>query len=185
VPFLLYRRTRGSDGAREYSQLHGVTLAGTGNGLVYPFVRRYAPAGAEVFPWGASVKDLLEESGFAPKDHAVVVDARPKEDVTLYELTDVWGHSYLDWTPIVLRLEELFVGEKPLDPERFKATFTDARCPRAPVYQFLHLQGGTVGGDWKWGPMGSTNGALLPPDALAFFLDMLQDNLAADDADDA
>jgi hypothetical protein len=173
VPFYLYKRTPRDDGSTTYTQVDTVSLAGTTNGLVYPFVRAYARAGAETFPWHATIRDLLAESGLPSRNHTVVVDVNPKQDVTLFELTDVLGFSYLDTTPICLRMQALFLGEKPLDPERFKERFSDARCSRRPVHQFLYLQGGLTEGDWRWGPVGSVNGALLWPDALEFFLAML------------
>ncbi len=45
-------------------------------------------------------------------------------------------------------MQALFVGEKPLDPDRFKERFSDKRCTREPVHQFLYLQGGLATGNW-------------------------------------
>jgi hypothetical protein len=176
MPFLLYERRAKPDGTAEFFQLKDVSLAGTSNGLIYPFVRRYAPPRG-VFAWHATAKDLLAEAGIRPRDRAVVVDVNPRRRVSLYELTDVWGHSYAEWTPIAVRLETLFIDLAVPDPPRYKQRFSDRGCARKPVHQFLHLKGGLAGGSWTWGPVGSVSGAMLPPDALEYFIARLQESL--------
>jgi len=177
MPFYLYKQSPRPDGSVRYTQQRQITLAGSSTGLIYPFVLAYARR-QERFAWHAKINDLLDEAGIPPKGHAVVIDLKPKESVTLFELTDVWGYSYPEWTPIAMRMETLFLDEKPLDPDAFKQRFADARCRRRPLYEFLHLQGGTIGGSWNWGQVGTVNGALLPPEALDFFLERLQESLA-------
>jgi len=179
MPFLLYECTQRPDGTRRYFQLKDVSLAGTTNGIIHPFVRRFAPKSG-VFPWHAKVKDLLHEAGIPPSQRAVVADLKPAGDanVALYELTDVWGYCYREWTPIALRLETLFVRRSVPDPVRFKLRFSDEGCGRRLVHEFLYLQGGLQGGTWTWGPVGSVNGVLLKPEALEFFIAMLQESLA-------
>lgn len=175
MPFLLYERTKRDDGTVEYFLLKDLSLAGTSNGLIYPFVRAYAPR-AETFPWHATANDLLAESGIHPKQRAIVIDSRPllEGNLSLYHLTDVYGYSYQDWTPIALRLEPLVIDHTAADPPRFKRRFLHKGGRRAAVHQFLYLQGGLTMGTWKWGPVGSVNGVLLWPDALDFFLEMFQ-----------
>mgnify|MGYP005646407561 CR=1 FL=1 len=174
MPFLLYERTTDDDGSARYFQLKDISLAGRSGGLVYPFVSAYGKPGRP-FPWHATVKDLLSESGIHPKNHAVLVQTRPllEGNLSLYELTDVMGYSYGEWTPLCLRMEALVVDQTLPDPERFKMKFRCNVPRRRRVHQFLYLQGGVDGGSWKWGPVGSVNGVLLFPDALAFFMEML------------
>ena len=178
MPFCLYERAPSADGGADYVQLRELSLAGRTDGLVYPFVKAYAPK-AEAFPWHATVKDLLDEARIPPKGHAVIVDLKPtvKGNVALFELTDVWGYSYADWTPIALRLETLFVDLILPDPLRFKQRFSDLGASREPVHEFLYLRGGLRGGAWTWGPVGSINGVLLWPDALAYFIAKIQERL--------
>ena len=174
MPFLLYERTEREDGEVEFFQLKDISLAGKSNGLIYPFVKAYAPR-AKAFPWHATIKDLLTESGIHPKQRAVVADLKPvaEGNLSLYELTDMFGYCYADWTPLCLRLEVLVGARTVPDPQRYKLRFRRPAGSRERVHQFLYLQGGLAGGSWKWGPVGSINGALLWPDALEFFLGML------------
>ncbi len=173
MPFLLYERTERGDGAIDYFQLKDVSLAGMTNGLIYPFVKAYA-RGAKAFPWGATIGDLLAASGIPAEGRALVADLRPtvEGNLSLYEVTDLFGYSYEDWTPLCLRMEPLVVDQTVPDPARFKLRFR-RKGRRRRVHQFLYVQGGLTGGTWKWGPVGSVNGVLLWPDALAFFLEML------------
>jgi len=174
MPLLLYERADAPEGGTKYTQLKDISLAGTTTGLIYPFVRAYAPA-APPFAWHATVRDLLDEAGIPSKRRTVVADLRPllEGNLALYELTDVLGYSYAEWTPIALRMETLVVDHTVPDPPRFKLRFRHRGGRGTPVHQFLYLQGGLSGGSWKWGPVGSVNGALLWPDALAFFLERL------------
>ncbi|NQT86299.1 hypothetical protein HQ560_06010, partial [bacterium] len=91
MPFYLYQRAPREDGSQAYSQRDTVSLAGMKTGLLYPFVRAYARPGAETFAWHATIGDLLAENGLPSRGHSVVIDANPKNDVTLFELTDVLG----------------------------------------------------------------------------------------------
>jgi len=70
MPFLLYERIPGADGATEYMQLKDLSLAGTAHGLIYPFVTRYAPD-ADVFRWhgtGTGLSWVGTASSKAPGD---------------------------------------------------------------------------------------------------------------------
>ncbi len=183
MPFYLYRCSRRPDGTAMYDLLRQVSLAGTTDGLVARFVKKYAPSHGGAFPWHATIHDLLDESGIPARGHAVVVDLKPDENVTLLQLTDVWGYSYSDWTPIAVRMETLLLDKKPLDPDAFKRRFSDESCRRRPVHEFLHLQGGTAGGSWKWGMVGMGSGVLLWPDALEFFLERIQERKGEDQGD--
>ncbi|HUT32732.1 MAG TPA: hypothetical protein VNE39_04555 [Planctomycetota bacterium] len=186
MPFLLYGRQRSAEGAGEFVQLREVSLAGTTEGLIHPFVAKYAPA-ASTFPWHATAGDLLAEAGIRARGHAVVVALKPtvKGNLSLLELTDVWGYSYAEWTPLALRLETLFVDRSVADPARFQQRFTDEGCGRTPVHEFLYLRGGLRGGAWTWGPVGSVNGVLLRPDALGYFVHKIRERSRAPGPGDA
>ena len=171
MPFMLYSKSAASGGANDYLQLKPLSLAGRENGLVYPFVTKYAPS-APPFAWHATAGDLLGEAHVPQKGYAVVVDLKPavRGNVSLFELTDVWGYSYAEWTPLALRMESLWTDIAASDPDRYKQRFSDQGSRRGRVHQFLYLQGGLKGGTWNWGPVGSVNGVLLWPEALEYFL---------------
>lgn len=120
------------------------------------------------------LKLVVEEK---PSDHAILIDLKPnaKGNVSIYQLKDIWGFSYSEWTPIALHLETLFVDEEIENPDSFKNTFEAPNLKdRENVYEFLYLRGGTKGGTWNWGMVGRVNGALLWPDALKYFIDELR-----------
>ncbi|MBM4040066.1 MAG: hypothetical protein FJ290_16295 [Planctomycetes bacterium] len=175
MPFLLYTKTPNADGSHEFLQLRTLSLAGKGSGLIQPFVAKYGP-GAPPFAWHATAGDLLEEAHAPRKGYGIVVDLKPrvKGNVSLFELTDVWGYSYAEWTPLALRMESLWTDIAASDPDRYKQRFNDQGSRRERVHQFLYLQGGVGGGGWGWGPVGSVNGVLLWPDAMEYFLSRIR-----------
>jgi hypothetical protein len=89
--------------------------------------------------------------------------------VSLYRVRRAWGYSYPWWTPFAVQLETLYVDAKVAEPEAFKQTFITS-VPGDLVHEFLYLQGGTTGGSWTWGRVGSVNAPLLWPDALRYFV---------------
>jgi hypothetical protein len=90
------------------------------------------------------------------------------ENVSLFRLLDVWGYSCPLWTPLALRLQGLFVDVEHDDPAGFKQFFSWNANKDDLVGEFLYVQGGTRGGTWNWGQVGSVNGALLWRDAFDY-----------------
>jgi hypothetical protein len=90
---------------------------------------------------------------------------------------DVWGYSASGWSPIMLRLNGLYVDEDPsvVGRDRFVRRGTEIG---GPVYEFLYLDGtirdGKVSGKWTAPPMSATNAVLLWPDALRYFFDCIR-----------
>jgi len=178
MPFILYKWERNGKGFRVFERLKQVKLAGYGP--IASYVRQ-VQSGKAVTPlqWHATEAEILTQLGKSERDHALIIDLKPtvKTVVSLYHMREIWGFSYEWWTPIAIRLEMLFAEEDVQDPAEFKQKFGDEKCPRQQIHEFLYLQGGTQGGTWIWGPVGSVNGALLPPDALEYFLEVLANSL--------
>jgi hypothetical protein len=94
-----------------------------------------------------------------PTEHAVLKDLKPKAkgNVSLYRLTDIWGFSYREWTPICLRLETFFRDKMVRDPDECKREFEFRadHCEEI-IHEFLYLNGGTSGepgtGAWLGAP---------------------------------
>ena len=155
-------------------------LAGNQNGLIYRaltaanLLQQHQGQGA--VSWHLSAGDLLALDYMPPNEYAIVIDLQPQaQHLDFYELTDVWGFSYPDWTPVLLRVEHLLSNVPPVpNTDAYRWHFTDNNCNRIQVYEFLYLRGGYGEGTWNWPPPSPTNGAMLWPDALEFFFDEIQ-----------
>ena len=126
--------------------------------------------------WEVDEAEILEQLGYDSRDHLFIIDMKPSVpgNVSLYRLRRIWGFSNPDWTPLALRLDALFVDEKQAHPEKFKSEFLLPSRPDA-VHEFLYVRGGTRGGTWNWGRIGSVNGVLLWPRELKHFLTVLSE----------
>ena len=120
--------------------------------------------------WHLDTSAVLEQLGFASDDYALVTDVKPKDTkVSLYEITDFWGVSDENWTPLGVRLETLCVDRTHSDPAQFKRSFTVNDSEREIIREFLYMKVGKRGG-WGWGRVGLVNGALLWPDVWAYLV---------------
>jgi len=131
----------------------------------------------DALAWKLSGHDLCcairEKFSFEqdPASCKVVVDATyTRADALVLDINHVWGFSYHDWTPILLRMSVLFKGDRPKGKatpvEHFRLDSQEEEF----VHEFLYLQCGYGGGTRNWGRMGYTNAALLWPDAFAHLL---------------
>lgn len=178
MAFILYKWEADSKGFRVFERLKEVKLAG--DGPIASYVHDVHTAKATTpLRWHATEAEILSRLGTSDREHAFIIDVKPRKEnrVFLCHLREIWGFSYKEWTPIALRLEELFGDKEVQDAKEFKQRFSDEKCPRQQLHEFLYLQGGTKKGTWLWGPGGRTNGALLPPDALEYFMEVLANSL--------
>ncbi|MFW6161212.1 MAG: hypothetical protein ACODAJ_00495 [Planctomycetota bacterium] len=106
-----------------------------------------------------------------------MIDLKPNDEarVSLYLLRHVWGYTQEYWTPIAVLLGTIYVDHPVEDPGQFKGHFDDRKASKEPVAEFLYLRGGTKGGTWGWGPVGSVNAPLLWADSFRFFTQALRD----------
>ncbi len=174
--FTRYIRTcLGADTTR-YQFQEKVSLFGCNKGFIPWLLELKTPAGqGEPYLWHV---DIVGELGKNPdySNSTLLIDLQPKQTasvLSLYELTDVWGYSCHGWSPILLRLDGLFVDEDPALNQRQDFTRKDVEVD-GPIYEFLYLDGsvecGKLTGRWNAPPVSSTNGALLWPDALNYFV---------------
>ena len=125
--------------------------------------------------WHARESALLRRLGHDPSSHALFTDVNPnsQDRIEFYRFLDVWGFTYEDWTPIAVRLRQLYARAHS-DPAAARQAFAPPPESGPVVVEFLYLQGGTNGGTWNWGSAGSVNGALLFPDAWEYFVAAIQ-----------
>ena len=178
MAFLLYKVSKRKDGSTWYEKQRQVVLAGNHSGTICRYVRdvHKAQLGTDC-TWHLDERTLLALWDEDPESHRLVIDLKPRseEEVSLYEVKDIWGYSEPTWTPIALRLDELFRDKADKNPAAFKEGFSAAGCTRNRVREFLYLQGGTdFKGTWNWGPVGRTNGALLFDRAYEYFQKVLR-----------
>ncbi len=88
------------------------------------------------------------------------------------EVMDVWCYSDNDWTPILFRLNGLFIEEDQAKVNRNDFIRMDKDID-GPIYEFLYLngsiKGGKITGSWASPPVSPTNTALLWPETLNYF----------------
>jgi hypothetical protein len=141
---------------------------------------------SEIFQWHAREDDLLLGMGATGDDkHAVIIDLKPDtpENISLYEVEDVWGCSNEEWTPVALRLRPLFVDHKDKDAESVKKCFSmpsdeAVKENGTVVHEFLyctHADG--IDGRWRWGRNGVVNATLLWPEAFDYFVSSIQQRM--------
>jgi hypothetical protein len=177
MPFLLFDVTQ-TGVSKQYTLVRTVPIAGKAGPLAAT-QRSKNTKGVTPFPWHAPAAEIVAAIGGAPTQE-ILIDLKPNAtDVHLYRLLDVWGFSYEHWTPLGLVLEALFTGRTHNAPAHFKASFDDHDAERDIVGEFLYVQGGTAGGTWSWGRVGSVNGVLLWRDAFDYLSGEIKKTLHA------
>ena len=156
-------------------------LAGHKNGLIY---KAWKQQGMPLDTgWQVSRDELLRihsKGEYDSSTHRLVIDFDPNADwrIGLIELLDVYaftwsnGNGAPDWTPLMLRLTDVFYGEydPPLDSSQKNEILNGLPEPEpdAPDFvEFLYLQGPDRG--WNWGMNGMANAAFLHDDAREYF----------------
>jgi hypothetical protein len=177
-----YLRSRvGKDAIRYELQEDNVSLFGCNNGYIPWLLGLKLPPGqGEPCAWHV---DVVSELG-AHADYlnsTLLIDLKPKQiktNLSLYEVMDVCGYSENDWSPVLLRLNGLFVDEEdPSSVDRNDFVRKDNEIS-GPIYEFLYVAGsvgdGKIKGTWRLPPSSPTNGALLWPEPLNYFIKCIQ-----------
>lgn len=157
-------------------------LAGCRKGLIYQaWQQRGKPLDAG---WHVSEDDLIRIHSAGAHDSStlrLVIDFDPNATwrIGLIELLDVYAYTWSDgngrpaWTPLMLRLRDIFYKEDydpPLDSSQKDRIL--ARCPEPnpdadDFVEFLYLNGHVRG--WNWGENGMTDAAFLHGAARDYF----------------
>ena len=175
-----YTRSRVDIVNTQYQYQEQVSLFGCNNGFI-PWLlgNKVTPGQGEPFLWHVNVVEELCISSDYP-DSTLIIDLKPKQNKTnlsLYEVMDVWGYSAGNWSPIMLRLNGLYVDQDPTLINRNDFTLNDNDVD-GPIYEFLYLDGsienGKLIGSWAPPPASPTNAALLWPDALNYFIQSIR-----------
>ncbi|HRZ28566.1 MAG TPA: hypothetical protein P5295_17280 [Spirochaetota bacterium] len=129
----------------------------------------------EPLKWHLKIEDELNRYNEYSKT-CIIIDFKPKNKVDDYillgELTDVWGYSDSDWTPLLFRVEMLYTDleAKTIDKKKFSKKTNEENDV---VYTYLYAKGsiknGKLFGTWNAPSTSPTNSALLWPETLKYF----------------
>jgi hypothetical protein len=172
--YALYRKSRKGE-LTSFQFVEECSLFGCNEGFIPWLLAKRIPANQnEPYKWYLPIGEALNATEY--RDSTLVIDLKPKQQKTnlsLYEVLDVWGYSDAGWTPILLHLSGLFVDSDPTEVNRKVFAVPDAER-QEPIYEFLYLNGGIstgrLSGPWNAPPASPTNGALLWPETLNFFI---------------
>src|ERR1700722_12879032 len=160
-----YKRLN-QNGQIQLTREENMSLAGCNNGII-----------------ATELKEILSTTNNAPigwilpiaekwnkEEYSAIIDIKPKssDEVFLCELDKVFGYSYPNWSPIMMRLKILLYEEEEID----KTIFMNDEDPDI-IYTMLYLSGGIqngkLKGTWNFPGPSSTNSLLFWPEAMTFF----------------
>ena len=159
-----------------------ISLFGCIEGWVHWLVQLTMPQRQrEPYSWHIRIDDGLALPAVRkefPNADAIIVDIKPtaKNEFFVCELRDVYGYSADGWTPLLWRMQVLEI-----DSERKGNHLEDFDAPNDGdiIYEFLYAMGsvdnGKTVGTWNPPKPSSTNGVLLWPQALAYFMRCIRD----------
>jgi len=153
-----------------------ISLAGCDSGIIPRLLStELSKMQNEPLQWHLSIAERLSTN-----KESLIIDIKPKnkkEDfVFLCELTDVFGFSSAGWTPVLLRLNGLFVDVPAgqIDKKNFEYPGTTQL-----IYTMLHLSGsvldGRLTGPWNFPGPSPTNSVLLWPKPFSYFIKCIKE----------
>jgi len=179
--YLRYDKNRMISGSIRYCFREQVSLFGCNVGFIPRLLRLgIPPTQNEPYTWHLNIEEALESTA-EYRGSALVIDLKPKQqknNLSLYELLDVWGYSLNGWTPILLHVSGLFVDADPNSFDRNDFSSSES-VVGTPIYEVLYLDGsvenGKLIGRWNAPPASPTNAALLWPETLKYFVQSIRE----------
>ena len=198
MAILLYRKLESLDGQEKLERYKQIPFGGNRNGVIYNYlsskgILAKSPTkpnypeflGARPYiPWEASAKDVIKTAGYDPREFRLIIDLKPsvQNNVSLFEIRYIWGVTYPNWTPLMLKLRTLFIDvsvDKASAKECKKQILIDADEEKdAPIFDFIYLQGGYETGSWNPARLGFHSGLLMWPETAEFFSNTMKAQLA-------
>ena len=159
----LYSRSK-NNGRVTLEKLDTGYLAGCKKGVVALELQKIlTPEDNPLSGWKIPVAEIYNK-----EDEAFIINLKPNSDELLIcELDTVFGYSYNEWSPIMLRLRKFSFDEE-IDRESFQYSEKESEI----IYTVLYLNGsfrdGKIIGTWTI-PFGTVTGVLFWPEAMTFF----------------
>lgn len=159
-----------------YNLIEEISIFGCNSGFI-PWLLKLniSESTKEPYKWHLNIKNELNKHK-EYKNTCIVIDFKPKNKIEDYiligELTDVWGYSDSGWTPLLFRVNMIFVDieSKSINKRNFSKAINEINDV---VYTYLYAKGsidsGELIGTWNAPSLSPTNSALLWPDTLNYF----------------
>lgn len=157
-----------------FSFVQGVSLFGRNVGYIPKLLKRQLTRSSdEPLYWQLNVSEELIEHG--EPGNSIIIDLKPGNAVgnlSLYELSEIWGVSGWGWTPLMFRLRALFVDCARDGFYDHKFEIEDSEIEEG-IFSILYVNGsvsnGEICGKWTAPRASPTNSALLWPDTFEYF----------------
>jgi len=134
----------------------------------------------EEYKWSLSVDEIQQlilsiyDTLKTDKKYVIVIDLKPnnsKKAVSLFQIENIFGYSYEDWTPLCLELRTVhdMIDVPNLEKQKLHIEVKKSDFQKR-IYEFLYIRKGLKSGTLNWGMTGSVNAPLLWPEVLKYFL---------------
>lgn len=162
-----------------FEQVQPISLFGSKNGLIARALSTLlTPNVRQPCQWRLCARHIAE--GLLGNEILIDADPSNKTEVKLYRLREVFGHSESEWTPMLWHCDALTNGATPYDLSR-AAFVVSSRKIDGRIFTWTYARGTIVEGklQGKWIPPGpsSTNGPLLWPHVMRYFISIASEIL--------
>lgn len=171
--YALYDKTE-NKGSSRYCFRDEISLFGCNVGYVPWLLSQQLTAdSSESLAWHVNVESGLQRMGQDNQTFIIDLKSNSREpNLSLYEVSNVWGYSDSGWTPIMLHLRGLFIDENPECFDRYDFVLKPAEIDDQ-IFSMMYLRGtvrnGQLEGPWTTPGRGATNSVLLWPEVFEYF----------------
>ena len=179
MSYFRYNRTH-ENGRLRFVLQDETPLFGCNEGVVAKALSDQIPDGQQQpWCWHVDVSDVMQHQHST--GDVFIMDLSPGQEqnnniFSFYELLDVWGYSYNDWTPALLRLRCLLDNKR--DERLNRNDFTINREVEGPIFSFTSFSGGIyngqLSGTWRAHNPAPGNSVLLWSENLGYFIRIIQ-----------
>lgn len=148
-----------------------VSLAGINSGIIAAELGNILQAEHKPpLGWKLPIKKI-----YAAKEQKVIIDIKPSstDEIVLCEIDSIFGFSYENWSPIMMRLRQLHNQDREEGFDKYYFEYPAEENTEV-IYTMAYLNGsfkdGELHGTWNWPGKSNTNSVLLWPEAMSYFI---------------